>query len=262
MGVVKSRKAGSSRKQLALAVGTPQRRAKDGSRRGGKRPGAGRKPNGAVAMVTHLRRAPHDAAHPLHISMKAVPDMPSLRQARVVRVIAHAMRQVHDLRQDGEFRIAQFSIQDTHVHLLAEAADARALARGMASLSIRIARAINPVLGRDGKVWQDRYDARELTTPKEVRDALVYVLLGSIKHKPDRIAAGRKQPSTSELVDVRCTSAPWFDGFAPAIVATLRQTTSQAHLADPPVAPATTALLTTAWRKHGLIDPRRDGPTG
>ena len=191
--------------------------------------------------------------------MKAVPDMPSLRQARLVRVIANAMRQVHELRQDGGFRIAQFSIQDAHVHLLAEAADERALARGMASLSIRIARAINPVLGRDGKVWQDRYDARELTTPKEVRDALVYVLLGSIKHKPERIAAGRKQPSTSELVDVRCTSAAWFKGFVPTCEVALQASTSPKYA--PPVAPATTWLLTTGWRKHGLIDPRRDGPS-
>ncbi|MBK9071292.1 MAG: hypothetical protein IPL79_09865 [Myxococcales bacterium] len=51
-------------------MGTPHRKAKDGSRRGGKRPGAGRKPNGEVAMVSHLRRPSHNAAHPLHSSMK------------------------------------------------------------------------------------------------------------------------------------------------------------------------------------------------
>ena len=264
MSGVKSSRAVRSRAQLALAVGTPHRPAKDGSRRGGKRAGAGRKPKGAVAMVSHARRPAHKAAHPLHISMKVLPDLPSLRQPRLVRVITHAMRQVHSVQQDdasrGAFRIVEFSVQDTHVHLLAEAADKRAMSRGMASLAIRIALAIKRVLGRDGKVWRDRYYARRLTVPKEVRNALVYVLLNSVKHKPDRLAAGRRQTSTRVLVDVRCTSATWFKGFAPTCEAALRVAGAAPH--DPPVAAAATWLLTTGWRRHGLIDPRRDGPRG
>ncbi|MBK9070820.1 MAG: transposase [Myxococcales bacterium] len=264
-GGAKSTRKHKSRTQLALAVGTPHRKAKDGSRRGGKRLGAGRKPKGDVAGVSHALRPLHKAAHPLHISMKALQDVPSLRQPRLVRVITHAMRQVHAMQQGeasrGAFRITEFSIQDTHVHLLVEAADKHAMSRGMASLAIRIALAIKRVLGRDEKVWRDRYYARRLTVPKEVRNALVYVLLNSIKHKPDRVAAGRGQTSTRVLVDVRCTSAAWFKGFSPTCKATLRVAeTAPRH--DPPVAPAATWLLTTGWRRHGLIDPRRDGPRG
>ncbi|MBK9070633.1 MAG: hypothetical protein IPL79_06480 [Myxococcales bacterium] len=262
MNVVRSRKAVKSRAQLALAVGTPHRKAKDGSRRGGKRAGAGRKPKGELAMVSHARRPPHKAAHPLHISMKALPDVPNLRQPRLVRVITNAMRQVRVKQQadasPGSFRIAEFSIQDTHVHLLAEATDQRAMSSGMASLAIRIALAIKLVLGRDDKVWRDRYYARRLTVPKEVRNALVYVLLNSVKHKPDRLAAGRRQTSTRVLVDVRCTSAAWFKGFAPTCEAALRVAGAAPH--DAPVAPATTWLLTAGWRRHGLIDPRCDSP--
>ncbi len=263
MKVATSRKVVKSGAQLAIAVGTPHRKAKDGSRRGGKRAGAGRKPKGELAMVSHARRPPHKAAHPLHISMKALPDVPNLRQPRLVRVITNAMRQVHAMQQGdagpGAFRIAEFSIQDTHVHMLAEAADKRAMSRGMASLAIRIALAIKRVLGRDGKVWRDRFYARRLTVSKEVRNALVYVLLNSIKHKPDRIAAGRRQTSARVLVDVRCTSAAWFKGFAPTREAALRGAAA-APPHDPPVAAATTWLLTTGWRRHGLIDPRRDAP--
>lgn len=261
---LKSTGRGNSRAQLTLAVGTPHRPAKDGSRRGGKRAGAGRKPNGEVAMVSHLRRPVHKAAHPLHISMKVAPDVANLRRPRLVHVITHAMRQVHTVQQcdasRGAFRIVEFSVQDTHVHLLAEAADQRAMSRGMASLAIRIARAVNRELGREGKVWRDRYYARRLTVPKEVRNALVYVLLNSVKHKPDRLAAGRRQTSTRVLVDVRCTSAAWFKGFSPTCEAALRVTGAAPH--DAPVAPAATWLLTTGWRRHGLIDPRRDGPRG
>ena len=212
MKSLKSTGRGKSRAQLTLAVGAPHRKAKDGSRRGGKRAGAGRKPNGADPMVSHLRRPPHKAAHPLHISMKAASDVPNLRQPRLVRVITHAMRQVHSVQQGdasrGAFRIVEFSVQDTHVHLLAEAADKRALARGMASLAIRIARAVNRLLGREGKVWRDRYFARRLTVPREVRNALVYVLLNSVKHKPDRLAAGRRQTSTRVPVDCLLYTSP------------------------------------------------------
>ncbi|MBK9071543.1 MAG: transposase [Myxococcales bacterium] len=264
MCAAKSVRTSKTGAQLQLTVGTPHRKAKDGSRRGGKRPGAGRKPNGEVAMVSHLRRPKHKAAHPLHISLKVLPGVPNLRQPRLVRVITHAMRQVHSVQQGdasrGAFRIVEFSVQDTHVHLLAEAADQRAMSSGMASLAIRIARAVNRALGREGKVWRDRYYARRLTVPKEVRNALVYVLLNSVKHKPDRVAAGRRQTSTRVLVDVRCTSAAWFKGFAPSCEAALRVAGASPH--DAPVAPAATWLLTTGWRRHGLIDPRRDGPRG
>jgi hypothetical protein len=43
-------------------------------------------------------------------------------------------------------------------------------------LAIRLARLVNPFCGRRGRVWADRYHARLLRTPREVRNALVYVL--------------------------------------------------------------------------------------
>lgn len=249
--------------QLVLPVGTPHRKAKDGSRRGGKRVGAGRKPNGTTAMVSHARRPSHKAAHPLHVSMKVMPDVPNLRQPRLVTLITQAMRQVHASQRDV-FRVVEFSIQDTHIHLVAEAKDKRTLSRGMASLSIRIARAINRTVGRSGKVWRDRYHARCLTVPKDVRNALVYVQLNSNKHNIDRLASGRQQTNMRILVDARCTSAPWFQGFSPQCATELQQTATapppNGANEAPPIAVATSWLLTTGWRKHGLINPRRDGP--
>ena len=47
---------------------------------------------------------------------------------------------------------------------------------GARGLSIRVARAVNRHLERRGKVFGDRYHPRSLTTPREVRTALVYVL--------------------------------------------------------------------------------------
>ena len=54
----------------------------------------------------------------------------------------------------------------------------------MQGLAVRAAKAINRVLHRHGAVWAERYHAHMLTTPGEVRNALVYVLNNFRKHVP------------------------------------------------------------------------------
>jgi hypothetical protein len=80
------------------------------------------------------------------------------------------------------FRILQFSVQWDHVHLVVEASDKRALSEGMRSVAIRVALAVNELVGRHGPVWADRWHGRALTSPREVRNALVYVLANFRKH--------------------------------------------------------------------------------
>jgi len=69
--------------------------------------------------------------------------------------------------------VLQFSVQRDHIHLLVEAPDGRALSRGLQGLAIRIAKGVNRILGRRGRVWADRFHARALRTPREVRNALI-----------------------------------------------------------------------------------------
>jgi hypothetical protein len=126
------------------------------------------------------------------------------------------------------------------VHLLVEADHKVALSRGASGLAIRLARRVNGVLGRRGRVWGDRYHARPLATPREVRHALVYVLMNWRKHV--RGARGLDP----------CASAFWFDGwrghaFSPMAPPLGRQDA-------PPVAPARTWLGSIGWRRHGLVD--------
>ena len=52
----------------------------------------------------------------------------------------------------------------------------------MQGLSIRMAKAVNRALGGRGQVFPDRYDAHELKTPRETRNALLYVLQNWAKH--------------------------------------------------------------------------------
>jgi REP element-mobilizing transposase RayT len=162
------------------------------------------------------------------------------------------------------FALVQFSVQRDHLHLIAEVRDRRALSRGLQGLSIRVARAVNRGLEREGKVFADRYHARALKTPRAVRFALRYVLLNVRKHArgpegpadvlPHAPVQPRKSPSRRPpevppgFVD-RCSSAPWFAGFArPSELAfgarAARAEWARANgSADPPVMPAQSWLL-------------------
>jgi hypothetical protein len=131
---------------------------------------------------------------------------------------------------DARFRVVEFSVQRDHVHLIAEADDASAFSSGMRSLTTRLAHATNRALGRRaGRVWGDRYHTRALSSPRAVRNALVYVLANARKHLGS--AAPRIDP---------CSSASSFDGF------------EEKHA---PMEPnrAETWLLRVGWRRHGAI---------
>jgi hypothetical protein len=113
--------------------------------------------------------------------------------------------------------------------LLVEADTPTAFERGIRGLAVRVAKGVNRMLRRKGRVWATRYHARILRTPREVRNALVYVLNNWRKHVP---GAGGIDP---------CSSAWWFDGWAVPI----------SHPA--PVARARTWLARVGWRNRGAI---------
>src|SRR5438093_2075736 len=165
---------------------------------GGRRTGAGRKSTpGGRPGVPHRPRSPHTAAHPLHVTLRAGPVVRCLRSQRVFPALRRALAAA----SHGGFRVLQFSVQDDHLHLIVEADDTRALRRGVRGLAIRMARAVNRALGRRGVLWQGRYHARELTTPRAVRHALVYVLMNL-------------RNTTGENAELDpCSSAVYFDGW-------------------------------------------------
>jgi REP element-mobilizing transposase RayT len=60
------------------------------------------------------------------------------------------------------FRVLQFTVQNDHLHLIVEADHGKALSGGVRGLAIRLARAVNRVLTRRGRVFADRYHARAI----------------------------------------------------------------------------------------------------
>jgi putative transposase len=179
--------------------------------------------------VPHRARPEHSRACPVHLTLRGRSGLPSFRGQSVFGVIREALRAGSSAR----FRVVQFSVQSDHLHMIIEAADARALALGARGLAIRVARAINRQLGRRGPVWGDRYHARALRTPREVRHGLVYVIMNFRKHRPwDRRSLDP------------CSSAAWFDGLEPR---------PPPARAPSPVCPSRTWLGSVGWRRHGLV---------
>ncbi len=123
---------------------------------GGARAGSGQKPRGEEAGISHERVIEVDGRSPVHVTVRARAHVWNLRSVRCHAIIATALRGV--LGRRG-FRVVHFSIQGNHLHLVIEADDTAALASGMKSISGRIAKGLNRLMQRTGRVFTDRYHA-------------------------------------------------------------------------------------------------------
>src|SRR5689334_8904389 len=252
---------------------------------GGARRGAGRKPKGERALAPHDTRPVHKASVPLLITTRLRTGLPSLRHSREAERVRAALALVNArfcaeasapggppqdrrgiapnqvVRPAGDaraFQVVHHSIQSNHLHLIVEASDRAALTSGMRGLLIRVARALNRLWKRRGSVFSDRFHELELRNPRQVRNALVYVLQNLRKHG---IALAGPDPFSS---------GPEFDGW-----------TSSGDRAGDPIDPRgfksgggaahgsahtprreeraalprpRTWLLGFGWQRHGLID--------
>jgi REP element-mobilizing transposase RayT len=168
--------------------------------------------------------------------------VPRLRRQRLAAAIRQAL--VGGCHKPG-FRICEFSVQSNHIHLVCEADNHEALARGMQGFAVRAAKAINKVLGRKGSVFAERYAVTVVSSARQVRNTLCYVLHNARRHGA-RIAG-------ADLF----SSARYFTGWS-------RPT----GLPPPepehgiPAARARTDLLRSRWRYLGLIDPDEMPPGG
>jgi REP element-mobilizing transposase RayT len=175
------------------------------------------------------------------VTVRLVRDVGRLRRMKVAAVLRAAF--VASARRDG-FGICQFSVQRNHLHLVCEAENAERLSRGMQGWAVSAARRLNRRLGRAGKVFADRYHAVLLTTPRQVRNALCYVMQNARRHGEEI------DPSWGGIDPF--SSAWYFDGWADESW----RACVVAATGPPPVAAASTWLLATAWKRHRLIGTR------
>ena len=221
-------------------------------RKAGKGKRLGRPPTNGRAGSPHTVRPTLKARNPLHIVLRAIAVVGSLRRREIYKAVRWAT--IVAAKHEG-FRIVHLSLQRTHVHLLVEAENKHALARGMQAFQISAAKLINAAISkgkaerRRGSVFPDRYHQAIIETPRQARRALAYVLNNWRKHREDR-----GDLSKTWLVDPFSTGVlfngwkeleghdvmwKWRDTYDPMIVWLPR-----------------TWLLSEGWRRHGLIGAR------
>ncbi len=201
---------------------------------GGRRNGAGRKKDTTRNLVEHTVRPAVSSREPAHVTLRMCKGVWNLRTRRCFRMIEQALRAARRAHDDTRF--VHYSVLGNHIHLIIEARDRSALARRVQGLEIRIARALHRVMERGGRVFADRYHVHVLRSPREVRNALAYVMRNAAQHYGER------------GVDP-FSSGKWFDGFR----GEPHRRPSACLGRSPPVDPAGSWLLRRGWRAAGLI---------
>ncbi len=211
---------------------------------GGSRPRSGRKPSfGANKDVPHVARPRFNQLTTFHVTLRLCAGLPSLRTFEpantIVNVFARAVA-------EGRLAPVHWSIQTNHLHLVIEADSHTEHARGMQSLAVRIAKALNRVWRRKGKVFARRYFARAVAGPVQTRNVIRYVLLNRKRHGSRR-----------EAVDP-FSSGRWFDGW---------ETPPPPPPAPPCPRPVAepwpdSGLQLDCWRLFGLPISVRERPVG
>ncbi len=209
----------------------------------------------------HEKRPELKGRFPVHVVLRVHDDMGSLRKrfmysALREATIAVAMRELA-FKEHGAFRIVHISIQRDHVHLLVEADDKVALSRGMQSFQISAAKHMNRAISvkrqlevrRRGTVFPDRFHQEIITTRKQARHTLNYVLNNWRKHQEDR---GDQQRTWK--VDPFSSGAQfggWKELEGKVVMWPVRETYDPLVVYLP-----RTWLPTRGWQIYGLIETR------
>jgi hypothetical protein len=122
----------------------------------------------------------------------------------------------------------------------------------MQALSIRLAKRLNRLFARKGRVFADRFHVRSLKTPLEVRRALAYVLNNFRRH------VDAERPSLPLSFRDPCSSAHWFEGWDPEwiyVPPDPRALGDPFSDLDPGVVAPRSFLLRRGWRRHGVLRP-------
>jgi len=175
--------------------------------------------------------------------MRAVRGVPRMRSEVVARIIVAEIRRA----SAKGFRVLHFSVQSNQVHLIVEAESGVALSRGMQRLASRIAMMLNALVTRRGSVWRERYHRQDLASPRQFRNALVYVTFNIRKH-----ASVEERAHWARSLDL-FSSALWLDDWKDRTVV---ERVRAARAGPSPVVAPRTWYARAGWKLLGALDLR------
>ena len=177
---------------------------------------------------------------PVHVTLRLLDGLPTLRRPRTMRFIETVF--ARERRRKG-FRLVHYVVRTNHLHLVCEAEQSEALSRGVQRLASRIARGVNRLWRRGGRLFGDRFHGRVIRSPREARNLLAYVLLNTHKDLAQR---GQVWLGVDPY-----SSGRWFNGWAD--VPARAPPGSDAGEGQPEVVKPRSWLLRIGWRRHGLL---------
>ncbi|MFT5284335.1 MAG: putative transposase [Planctomycetota bacterium] len=130
--------------------------------------------------VLHSARLSVSGSHGVHVTVKLRSGIPDLRQAHVIEALERCFSKAKDR---FEFELNAYTVMSNHFHFLVYVRSNEALRRGMQGLNIRLARTINRLFNRKGKVFADRFHARVVRGLNAIKKALRYVVQNARKHQ-------------------------------------------------------------------------------
>ena len=154
-------------KQLAFKIKT----------HGGSRRGAGR-PRARLHDPAHTARPQLNSRTPSHVTLRFVEEVPNLRSEAFLNEFTRAIEKA---KAKG-LAVSQFAIESNHIHLLIEVADNDTLTRGLLSLQGSITWGLRRAFRYFGSVFAGRFHLHPLASPREMKNALAYVLFNHAKH--------------------------------------------------------------------------------
>lgn len=265
---------GRARKQHDQLEMFNARGTKADPRRGKARGGRPRKT--ARGSAPHSKRTLDvRSTWPVHVVLRVVDDVKGPRKRHIYRALRNAslsaLRQHDEVLGGGEAaRIIHVSIQQSHIHLIVEAPDQKALSRAMQGFKISAAKWINRAISerqgrrRKGAVFAERYFAEVMKTPRQTRNTLAYVLNNWRKHGEDKRAHAQ-----GWKIDPYSTGAVfpgWRELVGRDALFRVRETYDSLLVWTPQ-----SWLLVSGWRRYGAIGcrevpslpaPKRPVPAG
>jgi REP element-mobilizing transposase RayT len=148
----------------------------------------GRPKKAEEKLKGHRSRPSISGKTPLHITVKLLEFFQYLRNKSIAKAFKKA---IICARKQG-LRIIHYSLQDGHAHIIVEADNNEILSSGMQAFGISFAKNVRKHFFENIKdkndatppsqVYKERYYIHILTTPREVKNAIAYVLRNSYRH--------------------------------------------------------------------------------
>jgi REP element-mobilizing transposase RayT len=129
--------------------------------------------------IRHIEREVIKKDTVLHLTLKIEKNKANLKNKSILKALQQSIKKARLLG----LKVIQYTLEYDHVHLLVESSDKISLGKGMQSLGISFSKKINKIKKQNGKVFKTRYHFRKLSTPREIKNVLNYILGNGVKHK-------------------------------------------------------------------------------